>query len=369
MRMIFFFSLLFIRLAFSLQTVYIHIGPHKTGTTYLQNVFSLNLPKLQGKNVCVPVKNGTLPSQLAKTFSIFSREIISNISESQNSFFPSFRDCFEKNMDLLISAEALSKFDSLRVHSLKKFLDSAAHGHDYRVKVVVVYREWLVRLHSFYNFESFLSGKKVGNVNSFLEYIAFTNQEKLHREDMNLYMETWSSVFGEQNMIMIDYYGVKAAKQSFGKMFFCEVLHIFCEQPETVDDYGEVNVRGASLLSHYVNIFDNFLNSRNLRSCRLSRLYQENIIDGLANQNFALPVIKTDFSFLLKERLALNEDMFQKYQSKMIFGDKGANELVIRSFSLDFLDINALYQNISWINFMDNELKRLSTTRHLCPLN
>jgi hypothetical protein len=209
----FFFSLLFVRLAFSFQTVYIHIGPHKTGTTYLQNVFAQNLPKLQDKNVCVPVKNGTLPSQLAKTFCVFSREIISNISESQNSFFPTFCDCFEKNMDLLIIAEDLSNYDSFRVLSLKKFLDAAAHGRDYIVKVGMVYREWLVRLHSFYNFESFVSGKKIGNVNSFLEYIAFTNQKKLHRGDMNLYMQTWSAVFGEQNMIMIDYYGVKAAKR------------------------------------------------------------------------------------------------------------------------------------------------------------
>jgi hypothetical protein len=112
-------------------------------------------------------------------------------------------------------------------------------------------------------------------------------------------------------------------------VFFCEVLHIFCDRPENVDDYGEVNVHMASLFSHYANIFDNFLNSRNLRARYLSRFYVENIIENLANQNLALPVIRTDFSFLSIERLALNEDIFQKYQSKMIFGDKVANELVI----------------------------------------
>ena len=197
------------------RTLYLHIGLHKTGSKWIQKIFSLNADLLQEKSIYYPLPEGEESS---------SSEILTFATNAAQLFHPemNIQDLFSKyalyDQDLLLSAEAIAQNmirglaeDKSKLEADVTFLKSLGFS---QIRFFLLFRNPVSRLASTFNqlikvgklnsipaeedFRSFyehISLKHVLNLSDFISGLEHCSLEIVHydsiKEDMASPLAYW----------------------------------------------------------------------------------------------------------------------------------------------------------------------------------
>ena len=226
----------------------------------------------------------------------------------------------KKNGNVLISAEGLSILEPSGVQSLANLFQ------DFQVTIIMVYRAFGCRLLSLFN----QVHKTTGNPeHAFTASLMFRYMDSPFLEDFMMLAQRFSAVFGKENMVIIDYYGVDAANKNIAQVFLCNALNVtkFC------------STQGAD--SNNLIRKDKILNpSKDVRKNQLDALFEvyaaahecsyrdkENgfFIRDKVTWKHPPRSVATNFSFLKSHSLYVDDKLREKYSNMIVYGNSSAN--------------------------------------------
>lgn len=213
-----------------MKQVYIHIGLHKTGSTYIQKIFAANRDVLRAEGIHYPELGAEflfghhnfawsyIPGHVFKGTDTFS----------QTAFLTALKKVDVEN--ILISSEDFEFLERSHILALKQSLS------DYRTHVVMYVRNPVSALYSRWQ-----ESVKHGDLTSLLDYYrkTFNNPAPMNYA---LVADTWANVFGSNAMKIVIYDNLLAEESNIALYFLNQVLGVSI-QPETLSmPQGKVNV-------------------------------------------------------------------------------------------------------------------------------
>lgn len=196
-------------------TVYIHIGPHKTASSYIQNIIDAYKGPLSWQKYCWPGENG-------KSFHPFAMALQSNQNISSE-FLDRFDACRRKQNKIIISTESFCIISPDAVGRLREMFANDT------VRILVTYRNWLSRYYSIY---TEIAKKNLHYLQPFSQFALRYEQEIAEKTGMDLVsmLRPWEEHFGRDALSIVDYDGVLAAGKDIGLVYLCEMLKLNCDK-------------------------------------------------------------------------------------------------------------------------------------------
>jgi hypothetical protein len=344
--------------------IFVHIGPHKTGSTHIQTYLEENWQSLEKENICIPssIHSAKNFASLADSFAYYPADNIPELPE-----FKEIQNCLQKKMNVVISTENFSGLQADKVATLKNWLEKAAQGQEVEVKIVLYYREWLNYMYSLY-FEMQKQFQNTG-VTTFSEFFTMNNVTA----DVYSYefkAQNYIKTFGEDSMIIVDYYGVETAHKDIAYVFVCDVMGVYCSKANELHTgkAGQENPHFNMVYLHYLYLLDIYLNTHFLRRCVLDTnfLYWE--VAGLTARKIEFPTKVSHFEFY-RELAVENDKSFQeKYKKRFLYGNHEVNVQRINNFHVEEIDVVAFYRDPQWELFMGEETIRYIKQGIICAL-
>jgi hypothetical protein len=346
-------------------TVFLHIGAHKTGSTHLQSFLVSHWNELEVDKVCLPFHN-----HHPKDFSGIIGAVKDNNSHSEH--FLRTKKCLEKGMHTVISAEGLCSLPFHDIQKLRALILSAAGSISIDIKIILYYREWLNFVYSTYTQLAKVS--KAGAV-SFPEFLFMRGDTLAKANSINFHtiVENYISVFGEENMILVDYYGVESTGNDVAYVFVCEILHAMCREAALlinakIQEMKHENQRPNEVYLHYIHIFSLYLNAHSVRLCRKD--YQANAayIADLTKRKIKFPTTIAKMTFFRDYFIEQDAKFQKKYGHLMLYSSHKLNVNQILLFQFEEVDIIRFFESATWQLFMKQEMLSLTQKGEICSL-
>jgi hypothetical protein len=266
-------------------------------------------------------------------------------------------------MTIVLSSEDYSCYHPALVKKFSSFLTKVAHGRQFQVKVIITYREWLSHLYSLYDQRAKIEGKVV-NTNEFSEYLLFGGVTATSY--MDKHVETWGNQFGRGNMILADYYGAEGAQRDIAHVFICDIMGFFCDRLQTLSFGTHDNFHWNPVYVHFINVLEDILATKRMAYCGVRQIFNSKFANYLISKNVVFPSLSSNADILTNERIRIDKEVHNKYQ--MIRSNRTINEEKIRSFKMERLDVSSLLKDVKWLDFIDEEVKRLVSAGFICHL-
>jgi hypothetical protein len=342
--------------------IYVHIGTHKTGSTHIQTYLEKNWQNLEKENICIPSSTHSAKN-FAPLASLFDRR--QEIPETAE--LTEIQNCLQKKMNVIISTENFSTLKAEKVVMLKNWLEKASQGHEVEVKIILYYREWLNYMYSLY-FEKqkiYLTG-----VTTFSEFFAMNN---VTSDEFSYEVKTRNFVkaFGEENMIIVDYYGVEAAQKDIAYVFVCEVMGVYCSEATELNT-GKATQENPHLdlvYLHYLYLLDIYLNTHFMRRCVVDTRFLYWEVAGLTKRKIEFPTKVSHFDFYRDFAIEKDKSFQEKYKQRFLYGNHAVNAQHINDFHADEMDVIAFYRDPKWELFMKDETVQYIKQGIICALD
>jgi hypothetical protein len=345
--------------------IYVHIGPHKTGSTHIQTYLEENWQSLEKENICIPssVHSAKNFAVLAGSLDYYPADEIPELPELKE-----IQNCLKKKMNVVISTENFSGLQPDKVVSLKNWLEKAVQGQEVEVKIIFYYREWLNSMYSVY-FEIQKQFQDTG-VTTFSEFFTMNNVTT-DRFSNEFKVQNFVQVFGEENMIIVDYYGVEAAKKDVAYVFVCEVMGVYCKEATELNNgkASQENSHFDMVYLHYMYLLEIYLNTHFMRRCVFdtNSLYWE--VSDLYARNIPFPTKVSHFDFYHDLAVEKDKKFQEKYKQRFLYGNHAINVQKINDFHVDELNVIAFYKDPKWELFMKEETVRFIQQGLICVLD
>lgn len=207
-------------------SVILHIGPHKTGTTYIQQNLLNNRAALAGAGVAYPDAFMMMPFG----HNAISREMTENPEAAQTTLAAMVADLQARGQAAIMSAENMALMDDAQIEALHRGLDPLP-GHVVvylRARGPAIWSQWQEYI-------------KFGDTQSFSDYVAdlmLRNPEANVVDPLGL-ARRWHRVFGR--LTLVDYDGCVAE----GRDLTDPVLRVATGGPMVLPDMNtdQVNTR------------------------------------------------------------------------------------------------------------------------------
>jgi len=178
--------------------IFIHIGPHKTGTTTIQHGLGLNEKVLRRNGVLVP--NSGRPFPKNGGVHNLAWELVEYKSKSYHPEYGSWKDLLNELKEskefrkAVLSSEGFCFLDVARIQKVCDWLE------DYQVKIIIYVRRQDEAIQSFWVecAKNFAASPQVG---SFYEWVEEYNYY-ISRYDYSDLISKWEAVFSQENIIL-----------------------------------------------------------------------------------------------------------------------------------------------------------------------
>ena len=243
------------------STLFLHVGPHKTATTFIQKVFEKHADYLEKNNILLLSLNlsgiAKYKSAVRFTHDIAALPVVSEHLQYMEDFL---KNASSNGYSVVFSEELMSQISPATVEKLFNFTQS------FRTKVIMVYRSILPRLISWSNQRlrhHTVKYKPMDKLVNFLsnfsdiapKHIQNDTVDGMMFNDFSMLYQKYSKVFGADNIITIDYYGVLAAHRNIADVFVCEVFRAKCDASHQANlraKYAQIN-QSVNITNFMVN--------------------------------------------------------------------------------------------------------------------
>ncbi|WP_434637400.1 hypothetical protein MLC35_01055 [Sulfurimonas sp. NW7] len=334
-----------------MRKVILHIGPHKTGSTYLQKMLYENRDKItaQGVGYADICKDGLIAHhQLAEK--LINKDFDSANNILQKIFIKSTEDI------TIISSE---NFDMLSIEAIEFLANTLCMNDTVEVKVIFFKRKFDDLIIS--NWQESI---KHGNTQSCYHYLLNHISAPYSSSVLNItgVLEKYSKYFGKENLIIIDYNQAKEERKDIIDIFFQSI-----NKPEikNIGTKAHINnslnytlvevIRGLNILFYKKYKKNPYDTIRNKFLLKLKNKFVESKVDILIEsieQNLENINLGETFVFNL-----LNNQFDKIYQENIINYNKINYNKKIISIPNDswMLDINNTKCLNDIFNYLDNE--------------
>lgn len=287
------------------RTIYLHIGPHKTGTTYIQKNLYLNKEYLKNLGYLYPE-----PKEIIEEFSVYCHKELYKKPININNLLKQNNNATN---NIIVSFEGLSLYSKDEIFELKKHIDSY---YDYNIKIIFYLRNPAERVYSLWQEKI-----KHGECISITKFIIDLISKPFSTEYLNydLIISKWTEVFHLDNIILIDYHSCEDIFISFLK---CININKFSEFQV---HKGLINRSLPIEIAELIRVLNSIAKNKGI-------LQKENI------RNIYLKKRKEDPNILNLEKIFCTN--IQKYISFIEIGDfflKYLQKNIIQKYSNNFL--------------------------------
>eukprot|EP01040_Poterioochromonas_malhamensis_P013490 gene13490-14838_t len=354
-------------------TAYLHVGPHKTGSTHLQ---MLLLRERRGSfekaGFCFPLPPNS--TKLHKTFSSLAFDLLKDQPPTP-SIMTQVKKCFANSSSIIISAEDLSRLKVSQIQTLKDELSRLIPlNMTLQFKVVILLREYMSRYYSLFVETMKMGDQRKEKGISFSRYLMYSFDELQYWSQMDtlLLAQNYAQVFGKENLILIDYDGVNAAKLDLADVFVCKILNVSCNEVESLNKQDVIKERHNQRMStpylQLTYLIKFYVTTRNHQICYFTYPFIHSNIKYYHNQSIHLPIIRSNLTFLHNYSKTLDYNIRQEFRSNILYGNETAIHKVIDEFFIEEIDEQSFYNDYHWMKFQHSEYERLRKTEKLCPM-
>mmetsp|Transcript_45656 Transcript_45656/g.93244 ORF Transcript_45656/g.93244 Transcript_45656/m.93244 type:complete len:388 (-) Transcript_45656:42-1205(-) len=216
----------------------VHVGPHKTGTTHIQNVLSVAAKDLMSHGFAWPTTTNTkgevhglhakcwaplawyFEGRTATGASLTGRT--PGLIDSTDDAFRYFTDFFDavNSSNVIISAEVFDRVPMEGIHKFHLFMRQFD-----TVTIVIVHRDPVDHFVSLYT-ELHSKGDVAFPDFLFRSMGGFLLDNPVL--DVHWLVQKYATVFGLDNVVIVDYDGVKSAGKDIAEVLLCEVIGVPC---------------------------------------------------------------------------------------------------------------------------------------------
>lgn len=179
------------------KTIYVHIGPHKTGTTTIQRNLFANEEMLYGAGILCPQTGRAFPLSAGNHNLVWElRRNFDNRFDSQKGTWYDLLNELEATecSRIILSSEDFSLLDQFQIKSLQQITE------DYNVKIIMYLRRQDEALQSTW-VQLVKFSKAVLKIGSFFNWIEKNNCTAGNVEYLKI-IKKWESVFSKENIIL-----------------------------------------------------------------------------------------------------------------------------------------------------------------------
>jgi hypothetical protein len=342
--------------------VYVHIGPHKTGSTAFHNFVFQHSSRLSSYGVSLPFPANIKPSP--KSFSRLPLSLVANISIASYTH-TLLSTCNNRKLNkILLSAEDFIRLNSGEVRRFKELFDSISEC-SFSFTIIFIYREWLNRVYSFYNELAKKTFEKIGSFSNYLFVKNFGSvEENIERFHNTVEMiNTYATVFDLSNILIVDYYGMKEEnamkergeasmkKKDISSVILCEIMKLedsFCSTHTSL--FQEASDRGMKTafnksvpghLLHFIAILRDYFLLKGY--CFSSSISVSKLIDRYSiRMDLDLPFVASGLSVLRSSALMIDSTFRRFYESKILYSNPNRTIHEINNFQATEINLQQL---------------------------
>lgn len=342
------------------QKVYIHIGPHKTGTTHLQQLLHRHEAALTAKNWCFPIQTDP------KGFHLLADAILKGSDDAVSLQMQPIEQCLRAGRHVVLSSET---FSYLPYHQATHKLQQLFQG--YSVHIVGVYREWLQHMYSSYAQESKLSYYTVPFSAYLFSPDAFPAIEMMARSKVEVF-RSFEAVFGVRNVTWIDYDGVAAAGRDIAQVILCETIGILCNKTSSISIKRQSNATPNMLLYNLFAVVRDFAKGLGCRFCHSRSQTFFSFIDHhqntqLSPRNQPFPTIESSLSEMKEIALQRDAEVRRQLGDRLRYSNATAAVMGIQAMRVKILNTLVFFSDCSrCTKWLREEVMRWTEQGLLC---
>lgn len=303
--------------------LFILAGPHKTGSSYVQESFENEyfIPNSElSKKTFIPFVNGSKWKNLAT----YVKYIKSESSDVQLTKLVAIINNSSKSV--VLPSEA---FDSFKE---KHFLYLQGLFPKFKIHVVLVYRELTTWMLSSSNQRA----KYDSTINPFLTRSFFLNPEGsddslVHKLQSSI--EAAISVFGRESVTLIDYYGVKSAGLDLFEVML-QIVNVHSHAPvEVISQNPSADLVNGQLL----DIINDFRASRGCLYLKMKPAVWDRL-----RSDINPPTVKYSLTLLKMLSNFMDEQLRSKYGDLMLYQNRTAALEAMSAASYEEVDTSSI---------------------------
>eukprot|EP01031_Cornospumella_fuschlensis_P037433 gene37433-45455_t len=318
----------------------LHVGPHKTGSTYLQiQLHGLSTP-LAALGYCVNNNESSKePDKLARM--LFSEQ-------NEYGFYYNYshvHECILRHKKPILSSETFSIFNKPDQFTRLKAVFRNVSTH-----VIIVYREPLQIYHSI--FTQISKPAKAPKLR-FTDYV-FDYYDMYGAAFQYQVIDNYVASYGRDHVTIIDYDGVQSAQKDLLLVVLCEVIGIMCDVQSNGSNI--VNKRPDMLPHHLYLLVRNFVFSLgcqfavNLRPATISK-----IIARYSSIVPKVPKKNTNLGMLRQMAANIDASVRRRYGDIMLYSNATAATAARQSLEVWEIDEAAFMSSTVWSAWMRRE--------------
>lgn len=349
--MLFFILILsFFSISSATNTLYIHVGPHKTGSTHFQSVLTRLRSELTHQGVCWPSEDVKAFHELA--IQVFQNDYINRTVEPM----VGIDRCLQKYSKTIISSETFDIFDVNAIRRLKELF--AAYKVEFRI--LIVYRDWFLRLYSAYG-EISRAAKysTLTTLQGFLNSVFEPAVRKLESEYISI-LQRYEEVFGRGALTIVDYAGVHDAGKDVAQVLLCEAMQISC------GNYSRVFHRRENVATE-VRSYEVLVLLRNIawaRGCVVNPIYDAmsaivDIIKEYESYIDFLPTYQSQLQPWKELSVKRRKEFDDIYYNQTLYSSASSSMASLMNLSVQFVDYDALYAESTLLDKLKKEVVSL----------
>jgi hypothetical protein len=359
----------------SAAKVYLHVGPHRTGCTHIQNFALTHKNLIEDGGFCFPF--GIKPTKETKgkkkkKSEIEKRKSIKGINdplhrlfahENDTKFFELVSPCIAQDKNVFITSELISSFSLNLLNVLK-----SAFPASYDFHVILTYREWLTRMYSQYTEQTKRTILGAGPIS---EYV-FHNYGQIGRTAFNytFLIETFSEAFQYDHIHLLDYYGIESAGKDITFALFCDIMKIpgFCNSTSPAINLPRPNTKTEAHYIHLISLLRNYIFNKGyefdhvlMKKKSFANQFTKDLMVAFHNERVLkkLPLKRSNLKLLHSYALENDEDFRSHYANKLLYNNVTATLDAINSMEATEIDIAKFYQDPKFNTFLESEFQRL----------
>eukprot|EP01039_Chlorochromonas_danica_P001467 gene1467-1595_t len=337
-------------LIFAIKTLYIHIGPHKSGSTHIQTVLTRLAANLSEYGVCWAAEDAKLFHPLA--VKLFEGE---RLNRSNSDLFAGINNCLAHHPVTIVSSETFVKLNPEAIRHLRNLFPS----QEVQIRIVAVYRDWFMRLYSAYGEFAKRAYSTLCTFQYFLSVIFEPGPRVFYSNDLKI-LKKYEDVFGHDALTIIDYAGASAAGKDLAAILICEMLKVPCD--ELPDVFHERENAAREKRAYEVLML--FRELAWMRGCAINPVYNAvDKLDELAREYVSyldlLPTFRSKFEQWKELSVKKRKEFDSLYANRTLYGNSQAALPSLMHFSLPVIDYDLLYGNITFQHMLKMEVSNL----------
>lgn len=347
-------------------TIFLHVGPHKTGSSHIQYYLTKVRQNLMERGICWPSLSNISTSYSHKALSSLAFDLRSK-DQANPQILQEVTKCLTRGLSVIISAEDLCNLDEEEIFILR---DALIHLIPSQVKiqfqVIIYYREWISRMYSTYAEET---RKSLGKGISFSRHLFIYYDKFYNSAQMNtlLLARRYQKVFGMRNLVIIDYDGVNAARKDIAYVFVCDVLKTLCTESEGLNEKALRENRKPNIpFLHLVYLVQRHIQARGNTVCKFDDSFISETMRYFVTRKLSPPIIRSDVAFLHPLSRAFDIEFRKEFEAIIRYSNQSATWESINQFYAEEIDEQTFYFDHGWIKFLNFEFDRLKRSGRLC---